>query len=87
MTALELEEIAELLQAYLQRWAAVRLIRWWARRPGGSVDRALAVGMLCGRLQGTFTPSPKLRQVNEAWRERLLAEMLGPDQGELQEDL
>jgi len=92
-SALELQELAELGAAYLQRWTDVRLIRWWARdrqHQGGDVNRALAIGMLCWRLQGIQPPpSPKLLQTNLAWRGRLLAEMLGPDPGEaaLEEEL
>lgn len=86
MTAAELEELAELGLAYLPRFAAARLIRWWLPRPGtGGTGGALAVGMLRGRLQSVFTPSPKLMQQNLLARERLLAEMLGPDQGDLEQ--
>lgn len=87
MTALELEVLAELAQAYLQRWVDVRLIRWWVHgHQGGDVNRGLAIGMLCWRLQGlTPAPAPKLVQTNLAWRDRLLAELLGPDQGELED--
>lgn len=59
-----------------------KLVAWYTapdhpERRGGDVNRALAIGMVVGRLAGSYTPPARLLQVNLAWRERLVAEMRG----------
>lgn len=60
--------------AYLWRFAAVRVLCWYLRHPGGA-DRTEACGWLIGRLRACFTPSPKLLVQNELARGRLVDEM------------
>lgn len=67
---------------FLARWAAVRLLAWWERRPADQKWHGGAwagVGFVKGALLGFRPKNVKLINQCIAERARLLELMLGPD--------